>query len=122
MPIRVAADGCMEIDASAPDLPFLWAPMIKTSQSSYDGWLWTLQQPDLGAPPQFPPPLISQSAFTGPLDSPLPWYPTGSILQRQDKKMRNDGRAADQLRPVVITPRFMKHAEGSALIEVAPAV
>jgi ribonuclease PH len=41
-----------------------------------------------------------------------------ALLQRQDKKMRSDGRAPDQLRPVVITPRFTKHAEGSALIEV----
>jgi ribonuclease PH len=31
---------------------------------------------------------------------------------------RFDGRALDQLRPVTITPRFSKHAEGSALIEV----
>ncbi len=33
-------------------------------------------------------------------------------------KVRPDGRAADELRPVVITPHFVKHAEGSALIEV----
>ena len=31
--------------------------------------------------------------------------------------MRADGRAADQLRPVKITPDFIPHAEGSALIE-----
>jgi ribonuclease PH len=31
---------------------------------------------------------------------------------------RFDGRALDQLRNVTITPRFSKHAEGSALIEV----
>lgn len=31
---------------------------------------------------------------------------------------RSDGRLPDQLRPVKITPRFSKHAEGSALIEV----
>jgi ribonuclease PH len=31
---------------------------------------------------------------------------------------RGDGRAPDQLRPVKITPRYIKHAEGSALIEV----
>jgi ribonuclease PH len=31
---------------------------------------------------------------------------------------RTDGRAADELRPVTITPNFNKHAEGSALIEV----
>ncbi len=31
--------------------------------------------------------------------------------------MRADGRVADQLRPVKITPDFIPHAEGSALIE-----
>lgn len=31
---------------------------------------------------------------------------------------RTDGRAVDQLRPVKITRNFIKHAEGSALIEV----
>ena len=34
------------------------------------------------------------------------------------QKTRSDGRAADQLRPVKITPNFNKHAEGSVLIEV----
>jgi ribonuclease PH len=33
-------------------------------------------------------------------------------------KPRPDGRAPDQLRPVIIRPNFNKHAEGSALIEV----
>jgi ribonuclease PH len=33
-------------------------------------------------------------------------------------KSRIDGRAADELRPVVIRPNFMRHAEGSVLIEV----
>ena len=33
-------------------------------------------------------------------------------------KPRNDGRAADELRPVVIHTNFTKHAEGSVLIEV----
>jgi ribonuclease PH len=33
-------------------------------------------------------------------------------------KARNDGRAADELRPVIIRPKYIKHAEGSALIEV----
>lgn len=33
-------------------------------------------------------------------------------------KTRVDGRAADELRPVVITPNFTKHAEGSVLIDV----
>ena len=32
--------------------------------------------------------------------------------------MRNDGRRPDQLRPVIITPDFIPHAEGSVLIEV----
>jgi len=39
-------------------------------------------------------------------------------LFRQGKSMRSDGRAPDQIRPVTMTPRFIKHAEGSALIEV----
>jgi len=33
-------------------------------------------------------------------------------------KPRNDGRAANELRPVTIQPNFIKHAEGSALITV----
>jgi ribonuclease PH len=33
-------------------------------------------------------------------------------------KTRSDGRASDQMRSVVITPNFTKHAEGSALIDV----
>ncbi|MDQ3283116.1 MAG: ribonuclease PH, partial [Acidobacteriota bacterium] len=33
-------------------------------------------------------------------------------------KPRVDGRAPDELRPVRITPHFVKHAEGSVLIEV----
>ncbi len=33
-------------------------------------------------------------------------------------KPRTDGRAADELRRVTITPNFIKHAEGSALIDV----
>jgi ribonuclease PH len=41
-----------------------------------------------------------------------------AVLKREGKNMRSDGRAADQLRKVTITPRFIKHAEGSALIEV----
>jgi ribonuclease PH len=40
-----------------------------------------------------------------------------AVLKR-DGKARLDGRAADQLRPVTITPRYIKHAEGSVLIEV----
>jgi ribonuclease PH len=35
-----------------------------------------------------------------------------------DSKARLGGRANDELRKVTITPRFSKHAEGSALIEV----
>jgi ribonuclease PH len=38
-----------------------------------------------------------------------------SLLKTQG---RPDGRANDQLRPIVITPGYNKHAEGSALIEV----
>ena len=34
------------------------------------------------------------------------------------KLARFDGRAIDQLRSVRITPGFLKHAEGSALIEL----
>jgi len=33
-------------------------------------------------------------------------------------KQRIDGRASDELRPVIIRPGFSKHAEGSVLIEV----
>jgi ribonuclease PH len=33
-------------------------------------------------------------------------------------KTRNDGRAPDELRPVTFRPNFIKHAEGSVLIEV----
>lgn len=32
--------------------------------------------------------------------------------------MRNDGRQQDQIRPVTITPSYIKHAEGSVFIEV----
>jgi len=39
-------------------------------------------------------------------------------LLEKGRNMRSDGRAPDQLRPVAVTPRFNKHAEGSALIEV----
>ena len=41
-----------------------------------------------------------------------------ALLKRDGKTARIDGRAPDQLRPVTITPRYIKHAEGSALIEV----
>jgi len=34
------------------------------------------------------------------------------------RRGRSDGRSPLQLRPVTITPRYVKHAEGSALIEV----
>ena len=33
-------------------------------------------------------------------------------------KARNDGRSSDELRPVAIRPNYIKHAEGSVLIEV----
>ena len=32
--------------------------------------------------------------------------------------MRSDGRKDKQLRPIVITPGYIKHADGSVLIEV----
>jgi ribonuclease PH len=41
-----------------------------------------------------------------------------SNIMSNATKPRPDGRAADQLRPVTITPNFIKHAEGSALIDV----
>jgi ribonuclease PH len=41
-----------------------------------------------------------------------------ALLERDGRNMRNDGRAADQMRPVTITTGFLKHAEGSALIQV----
>lgn len=98
--IHVASDGCMDIDqdsvAAVPPFLFLWAPMLKTSQSSYDGWLWMLQQPDIQIlpppfppiPPQFPPPLLDASAFTGgtfatPIENDPSWFPTGSIINGQ---------------------------------------
>ncbi|HOP55009.1 MAG TPA: ribonuclease PH, partial [Bacillota bacterium] len=31
--------------------------------------------------------------------------------------MRIDGRASDQMRPVIITPNFLKNPHGSALVE-----
>ena len=40
-----------------------------------------------------------------------------SVLER-DGNVRVDGRAPDQLRPVKITTGYLKHAEGSCLIEV----
>ena len=41
-----------------------------------------------------------------------------TLFASKGRKMRSDGRAADQLRPVTITTRYIKHAEGSALIVV----
>jgi ribonuclease PH len=41
-----------------------------------------------------------------------------ALLERKGRTMRAGGRAPDELRKVTITPRFIKHAEGSALIEV----
>ena len=35
-----------------------------------------------------------------------------------EKPLRRDGRAADQLRRLALTPGVSKHAEGSALIEL----
>ncbi len=41
-----------------------------------------------------------------------------ALLNKDPAGPRADGRGADQLRPVKITTRFNKHAEGSCLIEV----
>jgi ribonuclease PH len=41
-----------------------------------------------------------------------------ALLPKQGKDMRHDGRRPDQLRPASITRGYMRHAEGSALIEV----
>jgi ribonuclease PH len=41
-----------------------------------------------------------------------------ALLQREGRTMRSDGRAPDQLRPVTLTRGYVKHAEGSTLIEV----
>ncbi len=91
----VADDGCMDLQQTTtkdmPISPILWAPMLKSSHSSYDGWLWMLQQVDLGIPPQFPPPLFDASAFTQALPSPImdnpSWYPTGSLLEQLTTKI-----------------------------------
>ena len=40
-----------------------------------------------------------------------------AVLER-DASVRLDGRSADQLRPVKITTGYIKHAEGSCLVEV----
>jgi hypothetical protein len=84
-------EGCMEISdpISDPVQPNLWTPMIKSSRSSYDGWVWMIQQapaePDK-KPPQFPPPLFGLSAFTvkipdDPSTDDLLWYPTGGLQE-----------------------------------------
>jgi ribonuclease PH len=41
-----------------------------------------------------------------------------AVLGKHGSGSRFDGREPDQLRPVAITTKFIKHAEGSALIEV----
>jgi len=41
-----------------------------------------------------------------------------ALLGKKGSGPRFDGRGYDELRPVAITPRFNKHAEGSALVEV----
>jgi hypothetical protein len=86
--VRKAADGCMDIveDPEKPIQTQLWAPMVKTNGSTHDGWYWTLQQPRLGIPPQFGPPLFDRSGFTGgtfhdPIVDDPSWYPTGGVLQ-----------------------------------------
>jgi ribonuclease PH len=42
---------------------------------------------------------------------------SGAVSDNGDLGLRIDGRAFDQMRPVRITPDFIPHAEGSALIE-----
>ena len=87
--IERASDGCMDVvgDQTDPLQNRLYAPMIKSSQASYDGWVWTLQQVVGPLPPQFPPPLLDISGFTGfaptpPVVADDPgWYPTGSVIQ-----------------------------------------
>jgi len=82
--IRTAEDGCMDVfeDPAKPIAPNLWAPMVKASGLSHDGWLWALPGKSNGPPPQ----LLDRSAFTGGtfpdpiVDSPS-WYPTGGVLQ-----------------------------------------
>jgi ribonuclease PH len=41
-----------------------------------------------------------------------------ALLNREGGPMRPDGRTPDQLRPVKITTGYLKHADGSCLIEV----
>ena len=44
----------------------------------------------------------------------------GNLYRDQDKgyiKMRINGRRPDEMRPVKITPNYLKYAEGSVLIE-----
>jgi len=36
--------------------------------------------------------------------------------------LRPDGRQPDQMRPVRITPKYLAHAEGSALIELGQVI
>jgi hypothetical protein len=85
-------DSCMTLDQNStlgsPIMPLLWSPMIKSSQSSHDGWVWVFQLLDVPFPfPQLPPPLADASAFTteniptAPLFDDPNWYPTGSQLE-----------------------------------------
>jgi ribonuclease PH len=41
-----------------------------------------------------------------------------ALFERRGQNMRNDGRAPDELRKVTVETGFLKHAEGSALIQV----
>jgi hypothetical protein len=90
--IARAADGCMDVvgDKTIPALDGFWAPMVKSSKASHDGWIWTLEGPPLGFPlPQFPPTLLDQSGFISGAETLKPpvladnpaWYPTGSVIQ-----------------------------------------
>ena len=90
--IRTAEDGCTDIveDPAKPVQPLLWAPMLKASGASHDGWYWSLPAVSLGAAPQFPPPLLDRSAFTGgdpfdPVAVDPSWLPTGGVLQDLSK-------------------------------------
>lgn len=103
--IKIAEDGCMDVTSKFV-LPILWTPMIKSSRSSNDGWVWTIQQPVINPrPPQAPPPLFDLSAFTQPPDPAKgddpAWYPTGSLLEKGGT-FDKDGHLIDLKIPDVV--------------------
>src|SRR5262245_36655560 len=66
---NVDRNSCMTLEQTAlplggPIMPLVWAPMIKSSKSSHDGWVWIFQDSIPLLPPQLPPPLADASAFT----------------------------------------------------------